>query len=233
MIHHHPPFELVFDFAAGTLPEPVALAMAAHAQMCGACRGEIEAFELIGGEMLAGIEPASVSADALEAVMARLDESESAVSTAAAGRLPASEFATAADRTAPPSPMTEMMPTALLAYLGNDLSRLAWRKVGGMFEEIKLPISVKGFKASLMRLKPGSTMPVHTHRGREYTLVLAGGYRDNGSQYGPGDFSLKDPSDVHRPIVDSDEECICLAVLDAPVKLTGIMGRLVNPFLRM
>jgi putative transcriptional regulator len=38
---------------------------------------------------------------------------------------------------------------------------------------------------------------------------------------------------VHRPVVDSDEECICLAVLDAPLKLTGMIGRLVNPFLRM
>lgn len=233
MIHHHPPIDLLFDFAAGTLPEPVALVVAAHAQMCGACRREIEAFELIGGEMLAGIEPARMSADALEAVMARLDEPESAVPAAAAGRTPASKSTTAAERTVPPSPMTEMMPSALLAYLGNDLSRLAWRRVGGMFEEIKLPISGKGFKASLMRLKPGSTMPVHTHRGREYTLVLAGSYRDNGSEYGRGDFSLKDASDVHRPIVGSDEECVCLAVLDAPLKLTGMMGRLVNPFLRM
>ena len=233
MIHHHPPFDLVFDFAAGTLPEPVALVVAAHAQMCGACRREIEAFELIGGEMLAGIEPASVSSNALEAVMARLDEPESAVPTAAAGRTPASKVTNTADRTARSRPMTDILPSALLAYLGNDLSRLTWRKVGGMFEEIKLPISVKGFKASLMRLKPGSIMPVHTHRGREYTLVLAGGYRDNGFQYGPGDFSLKDASDVHRPVVDSDEECVCFAVLDAPLKLTGMIGRLVNPFLRM
>ena len=76
-------------------------------------------------------------------------------------------------------------------------------------------------------------MPVHTHRGREYTLVLAGSYRDNGSHYGPGDVSLKDASDVHRPVVAGDEDCVCLAVLDAPLRLTGMLGRLVNPFLRM
>jgi putative transcriptional regulator len=76
-------------------------------------------------------------------------------------------------------------------------------------------------------------IPMHTHRGREYTLVLAGGFKENGSQYGVGDFTLRDASDVHRPVVDSDEECVCLIVLDAPIKLTGILGRLVNPFLRM
>jgi putative transcriptional regulator len=233
MIHHHPPFELLFDFASGTLPEPAALVVAAHAEMCEACRREIASFEAVGGEMLAEIAPVAMSADALAAMMARLDEPESTLSPAAAGRSSIAGAGTGADRAALSDPIAERLPAAVRGYLGDDLTGLAWRKVAGMFEEIRLPINVKGFKASLMRLKPGSIMPVHTHRGREYTLVLAGGYRDNGSQYGPGDFSLKDASDVHRPVVDSDEECICLAVLDAPVKLTGMMGRLVNPFLRM
>lgn len=231
MIHHHPPLELLFDYAAGTLPEPAALIVAAHAELCPECLNEIAGIEAIGGEMLAQIEPAPLGDRALEAIMARLDDPEPARAsdlrlTTAPSRAPAAEAAAV-------SPLAGLIPPVLRSYLGSDLSRLTWRKVGGMFEEIRLPISSKGFKATLMRLKPGSMMPVHTHRGCEYTLVLAGGYRDNGSRYGPGDFSLKDASDVHRPIVDTDEECICLAVLDAPVKLTGLMGRLVNPFLRM
>ncbi len=237
MIHHHPPFELLFDYAAGTLPEPAALVIAVHAEMCGNCRQEIAGIETIAGEMLAQIEPVEMSTCALEAAMARLDEPESALSPSAAARHTARVARTSpvpkTEKVAPSDPLVDRIPAALRLYLGENLTRLAWRRVGGMFEEIKLPTSVKGFKASMMRLKPGSVMPVHTHRGREYTLVLAGGYRDNGSEYGPGDFSLKDASDVHRPIVDDDEECICLAVLDAPLKLTGMMGRLVNPFLRM
>jgi putative transcriptional regulator len=233
MIQHHPPLELLFDFAAGTLPEPAALVVAAHAEMCAACRREIAGFEVIGGEMLAEIEPVSMNQNALEAVMARLDEPGSGAASAAAAGASDRRSRAGADMAVSSKSIADLVPTVLLAYLGDDLTRLAWRRVGGMFEEIRLPISVKGFKASLMRLKPGSIMPVHTHRGREYTLVLAGGYQDNGSQYGPGDFSLKDASDVHRPVVDSDEECICLAVLDAPLKLTGMIGRLVNPFLRM
>jgi putative transcriptional regulator len=233
MIQHHPPLELLFDFAAGPLPEPAALVVAAHAEMCAACRREIAGFEVIGGEMLAEIEPVGMNQNALEAVMARLDEPGSGAASAAAAGASDRRSRAGADMAVSSKSIADLVPTVLLAYLGDDLTRLAWRRVGGMFEEIRLPISVKGFKASLMRLKPGSIMPVHTHRGREYTLVLAGGYQDNGSQYGPGDFSLKDASDVHRPVVDSDEECICLAVLDAPLKLTGIIGRLVNPFLRM
>ena len=84
-----------------------------------------------------------------------------------------------------------------------------------------------------MRLKPGAAMPPHTHRGNEFTLVLAGGYKDQGNQFLRGDFDFKDPSHKHRPVVDNDGPCLCLVVLDAPVKLTGSFGRLVNPFLRI
>ena len=237
MIRHHPPLELLFDYGAGSLPEPAALVVAAHAEMCGSCRREIAGIEAIGGQLLAEIEPVEMTASALERVMARLDEPERALSPAAAARVTAGKGRTSADKSAGLTlrsyPTADQIPSVLQAYLGKDLTQLAWRRVGGMFEEFRLPIGVKGFKASLMRLKPGSIMPVHTHRGREYTLVLAGGYRDNGSEYGPGDFSSKDASDVHRPTVDDDEECICLAVLDAPLKLTGMVGRLVNPFLRI
>jgi putative transcriptional regulator len=231
MICHHPPPEVLLDFAAGSLPEPAALVVAAHADFCAECRREIAALEGIGGEMLAQIEPVSMSENALDAVMARLEEPR-ALPSAVATRAFAPVTGAPASKV-PATAVAKVIPPAVLAHLGGDLSRLVWRKVGGLFDEIKLPISVKSYKASLMRLKPGSMIPMHTHRGREYTLVLAGGFKENGSQYGVGDFTLRDASDVHRPVVDSDEECVCLIVLDAPIKLTGILGRLVNPFLRM
>jgi putative transcriptional regulator len=229
MIRHHPPLEVLLDFAAGSLREPAALVVAAHADLCAECRKEIAAFEGVGGEMLAQIEPVSMSDNALEAAMARLDAPESFASAAT----PASPPATGASLSEAATAIADLVPPAVLAHLGGDLSRLVWRKVAGLFDEIKLPISVKAYKASLMRLKPGSIVPVHTHRGQEYTLVLAGGFRENGSQYSVGDFTLRGASDVHRLVVDDDEECICLVVLEAPIKLTGMVGRLVNPFLRM
>jgi putative transcriptional regulator len=231
MIRHHPPLEVLLDFASGSLPEPVALVVAAHADLCAACREEIATFEVVGGEMLAEIEPVSMSENALDAVMARLDASESFTSVAVARASAPATIAPTCEAAA--TAIADLISPSVLAHLGGDLSRLVWRKVGGLFEEIKLPISVKGFKASLMRLKPNSMIPMHTHRGREYTLVLAGGFRENGSQYDVGDFTLRDASDIHRPVVDGDEGCVCLMVLDAPIKLTGMIGRLVNPFLRM
>ena len=64
-------------------------------------------------------------------------------------------------------------------------------------------------------------------------FVLAGGYKDAGKQFARGDFDVKEVTDHHRPVADEGGECIGLLVLDAPVRLTGPVGRLLNPFLRI
>lgn len=218
MINHHPPLELLFDYATGSLPEPVALVVASHTSLCDQCREKVQFFEGVGGALLDAIDPVDVDQCAFEAVMSRLDEPEVITST----QIEAKDVETA-----------KIAPEPLLPYLGRGLAHLAWRGVGRMFDEVPLQLTIKGFKASLMRLRPGAEMPIHTHRGTEYTLVLEGGYKDNGEQFVRGDFAFKDSSHEHRPIVDADGSCLCLVVLDAPVKLTGAVARLVNPFLRL
>ena len=76
-------------------------------------------------------------------------------------------------------------------------------------------------------------MPFHTHEGCEFTLVLQGGYHDGDVGYARGDFQFADSSLNHSPVADPGEPCLCLAVLDAPMRLTGRIGRLVNPFIRL
>jgi putative transcriptional regulator len=217
MINHHPPLELLFDFAAGATPEPLALVIATHAALCAECGARISGIEAVGGALLEIVEPVDVGDDVLQSLMMRLDEPQPAVV-----REQSIDAETAA-----------VVPEPLLPYIARGLAHLAWKSAGRMVEEARLPLTVKGFKAALMRFKPGAAMPVHTHRGSEFTLVLAGGYKDEGKQFLRGDFDFKDASHEHRPIVDTDGPCLCLVVLDAPLKLTGGFGRLVNPFLRI
>jgi len=217
MTRHHPPTELLLDFAAGGVSEAVALAVACHAEMCDACRAEIRDYERVGGALFETLEPEPVDDALLERVLDRLDEPEPDVRA-----VPAMASDTAS-----------LIPGPLVRYLVGGLDQLPWRRVGKLFEEFRLPLAGNGFKAKLMRLQPGAVMPLHTHRGQEYTLVLAGGYADQGEQFLPGDFDVRDPSHKHQPVVDDDGECLCLVVLDAPVKLTGVLGRIVNPFLRV
>lgn len=217
MIRHHPPFDLILDYATGLSGEGAALAIAVHASLCPTCRMQIADIEAVGGALLEEIEPEPVSEALLNAVMGRLDEE-----APDEGRSPVVDAAT-----------RRLVPSPLLRYLGCSLDDLPWRSVGRMFQEFRLPLANKNIKASLMKLRPGSLMPRHTHRGHEITLVLAGGYRDGDEQYVRGDLSAKDAEDMHQPVVDNDGECLCLVVLDAPLKLTGTVGRLINPFLRI
>ena len=220
MIKHHPDKEILLDYAAGALGEGPALAVASHAALCRDCAEQIEMLEALGGALLEEVRPEPVSDTLLKRTLAMLDEPEPAM--VAAVRV---DLDTAAQ-----------VPEPLLRYIGRGLAHLAWRRAGGIVaavEEVRLPIAAKNVKVSLMRFKAGSLMPRHSHRGNEYTLVLVGGFSDGDNQFGPGDFVAKDPSHTHQPVVDEDGECLCLVVLDAPLRLTGAMGKLINPFLRI
>lgn len=215
MIKHHPELELLGEYASGALPEPVALIVACHASLCRDCRDQIARLELIGGALLERIVPVSVAEDALARTFARIERPE----TSAA---PAPEF-DAETRAAVPAPARR--------YLGRGLNELKWRWHGPGLQQAIISLPRRGYRLSLLRMKPGAAAPHHTHRGHEYTMVLQGGFTDASGHYDRGDFALADSSISHVPVAD-EEGCLCLAVLDAPLKLSGPFGAILNRFLR-
>lgn len=217
MINHHPTEDILLDYAVGALGEAKSIAVAAHCELCDACAKSVRTLEAAGGVLLESIDGVDVSEDALASVLARLDEPIA---------LPSRQSAIDAET-------RRLLPKVLLRYVGGNLSDLPWRRIGRVYEEFRLPLALKSARASLMRVKPGTLMPRHGHRGHEWTVVLVGGFHDEGIGFGRGDFNAKDSSHCHQPQVDDDGECICLVVLDAPLKLTGALGILVNPFLRI
>ena len=83
-------------------------------------------------------------------------------------------------------------------------------------------------EAVLYWINPGRVMPSHTHDGSEVTLVLRGGFSDPTGHYRRGDIAIADSDLDHHPRADEDEDCICFAVIDAPLRLTGTVGRIVQ-----
>ena len=128
---------------------------------------------------------------------------------------------------------TRAIPGVVRSYLPTNLADLTWRHIGGKVSQYNFDIPVGGYKVSLMRFKAGSPMPIHTHKGSEITLVLTGGYSDDGDHFERGDYDAKNPSHIHQPIVDDGEDCIALVVLDAPVVLAGPFSRFLNPFIKL
>lgn len=213
---NHAANALLFDYAAGSLPEPVALAVATHLSLMPAARASYETLNMLGGALLTAVEPEPVDESTLEDLLDRLDAPEP---------MPC----------APPldERTRAVVPAPLRPYLPHPLDALDWREVIDGVSEYGFRTGVSGYKTALLRIAPGRAMPRHTHRGQEYTVVLEGAYEDDGGlRLERGDICEADPSDRHRPVADPETGCICLIVLDAPLKLTGVLGAVINPFLR-
>lgn len=120
-----------------------------------------------------------------------------------------------------------LLPQPLRNYMGCELDGVSWRFVVPGVRECRLGEVGRGF-ASLLHVRAGRRLPQHTHEGSEITLVLTGAFSDPFGRYQRGDIAVADPSVDHSPAVDSDEDCICFVVTDAPVVLTSFLGRVVQ-----
>ncbi len=218
MASKRPSEELLMAYAAGSLPEPVALVIATHLAICPDSRRAVAEYEAIGGALLEEIEPVPLGGDALAKTLARLEEEtpHGLAGRAQAGRGAADE-----------------LPAPLRDYVGDDLGKLPWRRVMRGLEEAELEIGTPGYHSRLLRIQPGVGVPQHTHEGGELTLVLRGAFRDASGRYGVGDLQIADASVDHQPVAETGETCLCLAVTDAPLRLTGPIGRWLNPFIHL
>ncbi|HUN51512.1 MAG TPA: ChrR family anti-sigma-E factor [Candidatus Sulfotelmatobacter sp.] len=208
---HHLTQELLVDYASGALTEASATLVASHLVLCPACRRELAGIEALGGALLDEAPPAALSAQAFDAVMRKLDEPA------------ATEPPTGADIPGLPRPLAR--------HVGKPIEALAWRRMLPGLLYFPLPLQGAA-KSYLLRIKPGRAMPRHSHGGNEMTLVLRGSYTDRLGEFRPGDVAIVDAAIDHRPVAGHDGDCICLAVTEAPLVLTGPVGRLFRPFVR-
>ena len=220
---HHLGDEVLFDYATGACDEAQSLLVASHLTYCAHCRRRLAEMEAMGGSLLTDVEPVPVVGLTMDEIIARLDEPETMP-------IPAPKVGPTCS--AKPQEGRLLLPTPLRDYVGGDVDALTWRSVTRGIEEAELPVSGRRAKAKLLRVRAGKAVPQHTHPGSEWTLVLAGGVTDERGQYLVGDVSVTDAEVDHRPVADPDGDCLCLVVLDAPLKLTGRIGRFLNPFVR-
>lgn len=216
-ITHHPSEALLLDYATGALGEAWSLAVATHLALCPDCRRAISDIEALGGSLLGAIAPEPMAATGFDAVLARLT---------------ASPDQDDLQRPAPaPMAVVPTLPEPLRSYVGGDLSLLPWKRLG--FGAYHLPIMTaeRGVSARLLRIPAGRPVPTHGHRGLELTLVLSGAFSDATGRYIRGDLQEADESVEHQPHAAAGEDCICLAVTDAPLRFNSLAARLVQPLL--
>lgn len=214
MAQFHPSPELLMDYAAGSMPEGPALVIATHLALCSDCRQEVTRLEALGGALLeCACEELPVSSICRDQVMARLD------APAPVSAEPVDMF------------LCRVLPAPLRSYVGCGVGDIKWKKLTKTVERVELNSCREG-RAQLLRIKAGAPMPKHTHSGLEYTLVLQGSFRDESGLYRRGDLAVCDGSITHAPIAGEGEDCVCLVVTEGQLKLSGLMGKLVSPFIR-
>jgi len=124
------------------------------------------------------------------------------------------------------------IPSALSDYIGGSLKDIKWRPIGLGVKQSLLKTSGNS-TARLLYIPAGTAVPHHSHNGNELTLVLKGAFEDEVSRFGPGDVEMADEDLDHQPIAVEGEDCICLAVTDAPLKFQTLLHKLVQPFLKI
>lgn len=202
------------QFAAGQLTNALGIQTACHLEHCQQCQQKVSTYEQLGGELLDFSRPVTLSAGLKEKLLARIHTADE-----------------------PAAVIEEMnydprIPRPLQRFVPQYYEHLPWSGLSKSIQSYDLPFSDQRYTARFYKIAAGKELPQHTHKGNEYTLVLSGSFSDLSGDYHPGDFVLADTSTHHQPRAHDKEDCICFAVMDAPLKLTGLFGRLLNPFIR-
>ena len=210
-IKHHLSKELLLAYSAGQLEEGFSLAIATHISMCDQCRAELESMDAMGGAVFENLEPGEIDIDSFSKTLALIDQ------------VPEQKIVTLNNKE---------LPEPLADYVGCDLADIDWRPIG-MGVKQKILVNSDKVSARLLYIPAGTAVPEHSHKGRELTLVLKGAFKDEIDHFGPGDIELADGHTHHTPVASVDEDCICLAVTDAPLKFNKIIHKIAQPFLKI
>ncbi len=195
MIAHHPSETTLLAYAAGSLPEALAIVAATHIGGCADCRHRLEALEAVGGVLLDSLPPAALSGDALDRLLARADE---------------------------PAPAR---PPVVNADLPPPLDRVALGRwwpigIGARWRPLEAAGAAWG---GLVLVQPGRALPRHGHDGLELTCVLKGAFSDGSGLYGPGDLSEPQEDHDQPPVAAAGAPCLCVIASEG-MRLRGLLG---------
>jgi len=224
MTNHPLGDELYTAYASGALSRPMALLIDAQASVDGAVARQRQDAEAAVGHLLDTLEPAPVAAGALDEIFSIIDTEEAGLGEAGPARFDSTVQNTASRKAAKAAgqALDELLN---LPDMVRDLAldKGGWSFAGPGVRTMEL-MRDGDAKAELIRIEPGRGVPTHGHDGKEFTLVLTGGFSDERDNYGPGEVCMADPTTTHKPVADDGEVCIVLAVTDGPLAFTGPLG---------
>ena len=216
------PEALLMDYAAGTASRAISLLMATHLAMSSESRALFALMQTVGGALLEDLEDEPLERISAEGTLAlaEMEGSEPVLDPFPGESASAQTF----HKDSLPAPVR-----LAEAATGGDLR---WRRLGIGVAATKLAISSESERAHLLWAKGGTGIATHRHVGREVVLVLKGAFWDDGVLYEPGDVAVSEDGTIHAPRIHKGDDCVCLAVTEAPVHFSGLPGIILNRFCR-
>jgi putative transcriptional regulator len=213
MVTHHPDIRLLSEFAAGSLPLAQSACISVHLHFCDHCRRQLKSLQQVGAEIFEAMEPIEVDDSLLDSLFEQLDDE------------PPLSYHSRANRNEGPVLVQRLM--------SGDYEDLTWQRINSALQIARLRTGDPEHEFALYHIKAGGSIPRHAHRGTELTLVLEGSFSDEEGVYQQGDFLIRDAGDEHTPTASKTADCICIGVLDAPIKFKPWNYRLLNPLLQL
>ncbi|MXR68439.1 transcriptional regulator [Shewanella sp. JBTF-M18] len=241
MINHHPTSDVLAQFVAGNLPASVSVVVASHVELCSECNRAVQALteqaaidafgESIKEQGLrdepqaAGLEDFS-GLDYFDFLNQFGDSDDYADLDDCIEAITAQERD---DTNQLPQTVTEIavggeripLPTAL-----KSIALKEWQGMGKLSRS-RLALDDGDLRMSLLHIDKGGSVPCHTHKGFEITLLLQGSFTDEMGVYRKGDFVWLDGQHTHQPV--TEEGCVCLTVSSDAIHFTQGMSQLLNP----
>jgi putative transcriptional regulator len=220
MIKHHPKFELIQSFVNGDLPASLSAGISIHAGMCPVCQQKISLLTDQVAKLNFDESPTTVfegdlatqelSAINVDDMINAITESDN-IDVMQAVKTKTVNFRNKSYEL--PSVLNNMM-LGKTAHIG----KLARRRVQLDENEIH---------TNLLHMEPNGSVPQHTHKGFELTLLLEGSFHDEEGEYVKGDFIMLDGQHLHNPI--SSSGCLCYTVANDSMHFTQGINKLLNP----
>ncbi len=216
MSHFHPSHDQLLDFASGCCSQAMSVGISAHIHFCAQCRREIRENESVGSALFEQQAKAKLKPGSFENLMQKINTVQ-----------PHTELRESKKST------PYRFPPVVEKLIHSKVEDLAWTNATKNLRVSTIMKDEHGLIVGLHHMKSGGRVPRHSHRGNEISIVLEGGFSDELGSYRAGDYIHLSSQHMHSPQADADGDCWLLTLVEAPIKLSGPLGWVLNPFLKV
>ncbi|WP_065187417.1 ChrR family anti-sigma-E factor [Shewanella woodyi] len=240
MIKLHPKGPLLSSFVEGSLPASLSVVIASHIEMCPECQKQVELLTEQAANACFGESSTSATQSGLEPQVERLCEElmdsdiEASLSGSELSMLDAITSITEVEHSAETVDLAAIIDKEIEVSGAKFKVPRALRNIEikpfqglGKLSRSRLNIEDGDLRTSLLHIDKGGSVPTHTHKGFEVTLLLQGSFEDEMGVYQAGDFIWLDAEHTHQPVTKTG--CVCLTVSNDAIHFTKGVSQLLNP----